>query len=77
MGKSISVVREIDPRVFIAAAEQITGLERTTIHRKAKKGEFPAPHYVGRRRCWLMSELEAWSQGQLQNRTAPAAPEAK
>jgi predicted DNA-binding transcriptional regulator AlpA len=64
----------VDRRVFIAETEQITGLERTTIHRKCRKGEFPPPHYVARRRAWLLSEIAAWHARQLSNRTPPAAP---
>jgi predicted DNA-binding transcriptional regulator AlpA len=72
MSKGIEAL--IDRRVFITEAEQITGLERTTLHRRCKSGAFPAPHYVGRRRAWLLSEINAWHARQLSNRTPPSAP---
>ena len=66
----------IDPLCFITAAEALTGLERTTIHRRAKGGTFPVPIYVGRRRAWRRSQLEEWIRSQAQNRTPPPAPRA-
>jgi predicted DNA-binding transcriptional regulator AlpA len=46
--------------VGISVAEQVTGLERTTIWRRCRAGRFPAPHYIGNLRKWYLDELERW-----------------
>ena len=38
-----------------------TGLSRATIHRKIKRGEFPAPVILGvNSRGWIEDEVAAW-----------------
>ena len=52
-------------RLLIAALEQRTGYHRTTIWRKCRAGEFPAPHYIGERRAWWLDEIEGWEREQM------------
>ena len=52
-------------RLMIAAIEQRTGYSRTTIWRKVRRGEFPAPHYIGERRAWWLDEIEAWEAAEM------------
>lgn len=42
--------------------------ERTTIWRKYKRGEFPAPKYLGTRRVWDIDDIEAWERKQIRPR---------
>jgi predicted DNA-binding transcriptional regulator AlpA len=60
----MSVPDQVDRLVRIAEVEQIVGSERTTISRMVKAGRFPCPIYVGTRRLWTMSSLQAWIRGQ-------------
>ena len=52
-------------RVGIAGAEKITGLERSTIYRKYRAGQFPEPEYIGERRTWRIDVLQTWVAEQL------------
>jgi predicted DNA-binding transcriptional regulator AlpA len=52
-------------RLMIAAIEQRTGYNRTTIWRKCRKGEFPSPHYIGERRAWWLDEIEQWEAAEM------------
>lgn len=47
-------------RCGLKGVEAITGLCISTIWRKYRKGSFPQPHYIGKRRMWLTAEVEAW-----------------
>lgn len=39
----------------------VTGMSRTTIHRKEKAGEFPARRQLSSRKVgWLRSEIREW-----------------
>jgi predicted DNA-binding transcriptional regulator AlpA len=58
-------------RVRVKWVEERTTLDRSTISKKCKKGLFPAPHYLGRLRCWWQSEIEEWEAKQM----ARAAPQ--
>lgn len=49
-----------DRRITIAEAERKTGLHRSTLWRKYRAGEFPTPTFIGERRSWLESEIDAW-----------------
>jgi predicted DNA-binding transcriptional regulator AlpA len=49
----------------IRRAEEVTGLERSTIWRYYRAGTFPAPFYIGERRHWWLDELEAWRAQQI------------
>ncbi len=51
--------------VTISEAERMTTLERTTIWRKYKAGEFPQPRYIGERRVWPKSEIEEWLKAEM------------
>lgn len=55
-GETIYPVR----RLGIRDLEVRTGRERSTIRRWIAAGKFPAPHFLGTRRCWLLSEIEQW-----------------
>jgi predicted DNA-binding transcriptional regulator AlpA len=52
-------------RVGIAELEQRLGRDRVTIWRWYRAGKFPAPHYLGERRCWFAHELEAWEAAEM------------
>lgn len=56
----------IDPLVGISDTERATGLERTTIWRKCRAGAFPEPIYIGSRRFWRKSVLDAWVAAQAE-----------
>ena len=44
-----------------------TGLSRSTIYSKVKKGEFPSPVNLGERAVgWLDSEIESWLESRVQ-----------
>lgn len=49
-----------------------TGLSRSTIYSKVKKGEFPPPINLGERAVgWLDSEIDSWLESRVQgSRTA-------
>lgn len=63
-----------DRRITIAEAERKTGLHRSTLWRKynATPPEFPVPTFIGERRSWLESEIDAWIAAQ-----AARPPEAR
>jgi len=44
-----------------------TGLSRSTIYSKVKKGEFPPPVNLGERAVgWLDSEIDSWLESRVQ-----------
>jgi len=46
---------------------------RTTLHRRILRGEFPAPIRVGSRNvAWLKSEIDAWESKRIADRDRPA-----
>jgi predicted DNA-binding transcriptional regulator AlpA len=49
-------------RLGIAELEQRLGVHRATIWRWCRDGKFPQPHFVGERRRWFLSEVEAFEQ---------------
>lgn len=59
-------------RLGIAELERRLGLHRTTIWRKCRAGDMPAPHYLGDARRWWLHEIEAWEAAQ-----AARPPEAR
>lgn len=38
------------------------GVNRSTFYRWYKAGRFPEPHFIGDRRMWFLSEVEAWER---------------
>lgn len=58
----------IDPLIGIADVEKATSLERSTIFRRQKRGEFPAHQYIANRRVWRASVIAAWIDEQLSRR---------
>ena len=58
-------------RVGIAELERRLAMDRSTVWRWYRAGKFPAPHYIGVRRCWWLEEIEKWEREQL---TRPAPP---
>ena len=57
--------REVVQRVGIAEIEKRLGRDRTTINRRIKAGTFPAGHFIGSRRAWFLSEIEAWERAEM------------
>ena len=54
----------IDRLLHRAEVEERTGLARTTLYRKMRKGSFPIPVKVGARAVrWPASEIEEWLAG--------------
>lgn len=52
---------------------ELYGLYGSTLNRKIKSGEFPAPHKLGgRRNFFLRSELVAWEKALHESVTKPA-----
>ena len=50
-----------------------TGLSRSTIYLRIKKGTFPKPVKLGERSVgWVESEIDDWSQVRIQQRDAEA-----
>ncbi|MHB8876153.1 MAG: helix-turn-helix transcriptional regulator [Myxococcaceae bacterium] len=47
-------------RLGVRELETRLGIDRSTIWRWYKAGKFPEPHYLGDRRLWLLSEIEAF-----------------
>ena len=46
--------------------EAHTGLPRSTIYDRMKKGSFPKPISLGKRTvAWLSADIEAWMEQQL------------
>ncbi len=54
-------------RVGIAEAEEIAGVDRSTLWRwySQEPPTFPKPHYIGARRMWFLGELEQWAAAQM------------
>lgn len=54
--------------------EKATGLPRSTIYEKIKKGEFPKPIKLSAKSVgWLESEIIAWQKARIQQRDRVAA----
>ena len=57
-----------DQRFLDAAAlEARYSSNRAAFPRWQQRYGFPAPRYLGHRRLWLLSELEAWEARQLKD----------
>ncbi len=52
-------------RLGIADVEHRLSVDRSTIWRWYRAGKFPAPHYIGDRRCWSLQEIEQWEAEQI------------
>ncbi len=63
-------------RIGIAELEQRLGRDRTTIARWIKTGAFPAPAWIGTRRCWILADVERWiaAQAKPAKFNLPVAP---
>jgi len=49
------------------AVKEVTGLSRSTIYLRIKKGEFPKPISLGGRAVgWLESDIQRWLREQLE-----------
>lgn len=48
----------------IRATEQVVGLDRSSVFRLVKRGEFPQPTYIRSRRTWSRAALVAWVAAQ-------------
>lgn len=57
-------------RIGIAEVRLRTNASTSTINRWVRAGTFPAPHYLGVRRCWLESEVTAWLESWAERRVA-------
>jgi predicted DNA-binding transcriptional regulator AlpA len=57
----MSRVSEVQ-RVGIRQLSARLGVDRSTIWRWYRAGRFPVPHYLGERRAWLLSDVEAWER---------------
>lgn len=57
--------RQVVERVGIAEIEKRIGRDRTTINRRIKNGTFPPGHFIGTRRAWFVSEIEAWERQEM------------
>jgi prophage regulatory protein len=44
-----------------------TSLPRTTLYKKIKQGEFPAPIKIGTCSVWLEHEVQEWIEKQIEN----------
>jgi excisionase family DNA binding protein len=52
-------------RIGIRELAARLGVDRSTIWRWYRSGRFPLPHFVGERRAWFRSEVEAWECSQM------------
>ena len=52
-------------RIGIAQLAARLGVDRSTIWRWYQAGTFPRPHYLGERRAWLLSDVEAWERERM------------
>jgi prophage regulatory protein len=51
----------------VAELETITRMERTTIYRRIKAGDFPAPLQISpRKSLWRLSDVNAWRESRVQ-----------
>lgn len=51
--------------------EEITGLRRSTLYLKMKRGEFPKPVPLGTRGvAWVESEIREWQDACIANRVS-------
>lgn len=67
MSNSIQIIRLHD-------ASKKTGLSRSTIYELIKKGEFPEQVHLGPRVMgFIESEIDAWLEAKMAQRTARAA----
>lgn len=55
----------IDVWLGVKELEQRGFGDRSTIYRRYKRGEFPAPQYLGNKRVWRASDIERWQREQL------------
>ena len=62
-------------KVFLTYREvsQITGLNRATVSRMVKRGDLPAPIYLGKNPRWHRESFEAWLDGLASDNTQTAA----
>lgn len=58
---------QIDPLLDISKVEAATGMNRVTVFRKykAEPPTFPRPRYIGNKRVWRLSEVEAWIEKEM------------
>jgi predicted DNA-binding transcriptional regulator AlpA len=68
MGKKIAAALVPVVRLGIAEVEARENVDRSTISRWVRKGTFPTPHYLGRKRAWFLSEIELWEMRQMTRR---------
>lgn len=59
--------------IGIAKLEKKLDISRMTIWRLCSAGKFPPPLYIGTRRFWRLSDVEAWIEDQARAAPAPAA----
>jgi predicted DNA-binding transcriptional regulator AlpA len=59
-------------RIGIAEVQRRLGVHRVTIYRWCRAGTFPAPHYLGERRAWFLSDIEAWEAQRMAALADPA-----
>ena len=52
-------------RIGIADLSRRLGVDRSTIWRWYRAGRFPAPHYLGERRMWIIADVEAWERERM------------
>jgi predicted DNA-binding transcriptional regulator AlpA len=79
MAKKIVTALATLARLGIADLETRLGVDRSTVARWIRSGEFPAPHYVGSKRAWFESEVLAWelrrmARASVERRVAKVAP---
>jgi prophage regulatory protein len=57
----------------LPGVKKSTGLSRSSIYDKMKRGEFPAPVKIGQRAVgWIEAEVEAWLKTRMQARDGGA-----
>lgn len=58
----------ISPRILrLPELQALVGLSRATIAREVKRGSFPAPRRIARRRVgWLSSDVDNWLASRLE-----------
>lgn len=62
------------PKYVDAAALEVRfSCDRSAFPRWQKSRGFPAPRYLGHRRLWLLSEIEAWEAQALSAEPSPQA----
>lgn len=53
------------------------GCSIQTIWRWYTEGDFPKPHYLGQKRVWFESEIEAWERRKMAENTKPEAVQSR